>query len=201
MTINLIRSGELKSHFIESKKKLKLRLLPLFLFSMTSNAITAGTFYFGVYVSTSLIEKLNKDEQFAVLDHELGHIRWLKNDLILLLYFTAPILFIDYLLFRNYTMCLYTLPFFILFLILRIFMLDYIVNIKINAEFAADKTSAELGNSHGLISSLTKIDNYDHKKFSKIVLTIIKFIYWFYFSNRSFYPSIRERIEKINEYA
>ena len=200
MTINLIRSGELKSHLIESKKKLKLRLLPLFLFSMTSNAITAGTFYFGVYVSTSLIEKLNKDEQFAVLDHELGHIRWLKNDLILLLYFTAPILFIDYLLFRNYTMCLYTLPFFILFLILRIFMLDYIVNIKINAEFAADKTSAELGNSHGLISSLTKIEKYDHKKSSKIMLIIENFIFWFYFSNRSFYPSTSERIKKINEY-
>ena len=199
--INLIRSEELKSHFIESKKKLKLRFLPLFFFSITSNAINAGMFYLGIYMNTATIEILNKDEQFAVLDHELGHIRYLKNDLIFLLYLALPLLFIPSFLFRQYMMCLYTLPFFILFLILRIFMLDYIVNIKINAEFAADKTSAELGNSHGLISSLTKIDNYDHKKFSKIVLTIIKFIYWFYFSNRSFYPSIRERIEKINEYA
>ena len=79
-------------------------------------------------------------------------------------------------------------------------MLDYIVNIKLNAEFAADKTSAELGNSDGLISSLTKIENYDHKKSSKVVLILIKFIYWFYFSNRNFYPLTSERIKKINEY-
>ena len=181
MTINLIRSGELKSHLIESKKKLKLRFLPLFFFSITSNAINAGMFYLGIYMNTATIEILNKDEQFAVLDHELGHIICWKNDLILLLYLASPVVFI-------------------LFLILRIFMLDYIVNIKINAEFAADKTSAELGNSHGLISSLTKIENYDHKKSSKIMLIIENFIFWFYFSNRSFYPSTSERIKKINEY-
>lgn len=200
MKINVIRSGELKSHLSESKKKLKLRLLPLFLFSITSNAITAGTFYFGVYVSTSAIKKLNKDEQFAVLDHELGHIRWLKSDLVLLFYFTSPVFFINYLLFRDYMMCLYTLPFFILFLILRFFMLEHIVNRKLNSEFIADKTSAELGNSHVLISALTKIENCNQKNSSKIVLIIIKFIYWFYFSNRSFYPSTSERIKKINEY-
>ena len=198
--INLIRSEELKSHFIESKKKLKLRFLPLFFFSITSNAINAGMFYLGIYMNTATIEILNKDEQFAVLDHELGHIRYLKNDLIFLLYLALPLLFIPSFLFRQYIMCLYTLPFFILFLILRIFMLDYIVNMKINTEFAADKTSAELGNSHGLISSFTKIENHDHKKSSKIMLIIENFIFWFYFSNRSFYPSTSERIKKIKEY-
>lgn len=200
MMINFTRSEELKSHLIESKKKLKLRFLPFFFFSKTSNAINAGMFYLGIYMNTATIEILNKDEQFAVLDHELGHIKCWKSDLTLLLYLASPIFFIAYLLSRNYIICLYILPFFILFLILRIFMLDYIVNMKLNAEFAADKISAELGNSHGLISSLTKIENYDHKKSSKIVLIIIKFIYWFYFSNRSFYPSISERIKKVREY-
>ena len=200
MMINLIRNGELKSHLIESKKKLKFRLLPIFFFSITSNAINAGMFYLGIYMNTATIQTLNKNEQFAVLDHELGHIKWLKSDLILLFYLISPIFFIVYLLCRDYVMCLYTLPFFILFLIIRIFMLDHVVNMKLNAEFAADKTSAELGNSHGLISSLTKIENYDHKKSSKIMCIIEKFIFWFYFSNRSFYPSTSERIKKINEY-
>ena len=200
MKINLIRSEELRSHLIESKKKLKLRFLPIFFFSITSNAINAATFYFGVYITTATIQMLNKDEQFAVLDHELGHIRCWKNDFILLFYLISPIFFINYLLFREYVMCLYTFPFFILFLILRIFMLEHVVNMKLNAEFAADKTSAELGNSHGLISALTKIENYDHKKSSKIVLMIFKLIFWIYFSNRFFYPSTSERINKINEY-
>ena len=179
--INLIGSGELKSHLNESKKKLKLKLLPVFFFSVNSNVINAGMFYLGLYMNTATIKMLNKDEQFAVLDHELGHIICWKNDLILLLYLASP-------------------PFIIPFLILRFFMLDYIVNMKINSEFAADKTSTYLGNSHGLISSLTKIENYNHKKSSKIMLIIENFIFWFYFSNRSFYPSTSERIKKIKEY-
>ena len=181
MTINLIRSGELKSHFIESKKKLKLRFLPLFLFNIASNEINARTLYLAVCISTATIKLLNKDEQFAVLDHELGHVKCWKNDLILLLYLASP-------------------AFIIPFLILRFFMLDYIVNIKKNAEFAADKISVELGNSQGLISLMTKKENDNHKKSSKFVLIIENFICRFYFSDRDFYPSISERIKRINEY-
>ena len=181
MTINLIRSGELKSHFNESKKKLKLRFLPLFLFSTSSNEINARTLYLAVCISTATIKILNKDEQFAILDHELGHVKCWKSDLILLLYLASTVFIVP-------------------FLILRFFRLDYIVNIKRNAEFAADKISVELGNSQGLISLMTKKENDDHKKSSNILNIIENFVFRFYFSNRSCYPSTSERIKKINEY-
>lgn len=181
MMINLIRSGELKSHFIESKKKLKLRFLPIFLFSTSSNEINARTSYFAVFVSKATIKMLNKDEQFAILDHELGHVKCWKSDLILFLYLISTVFIVP-------------------FLILRFFRLDYIVNIKKNAEFAADKISVELGNSQGLISLMTKKENDNHKKSSKFVLIIENFICRFYFSDRDFYPSISERIKRINEY-
>lgn len=199
MKINVIRSGELKSHLSESKNKLKLKILPIILM-MNHSKIPAGTFYLGIYVSTETIEKLNINEQFAVLDHELGHIVSWKNDLIFLLYIISPVLFtVIFLcfLYTRYIMCLYTLlPFIILFLILRFCMLNKIVSISHDSEFMADKISAELGNSDALISALIKIE----KSHSSNVSKIVDIVRWFYISNHPLHPLTSERIKKVRKY-
>lgn len=199
-------SKDLKLHLSESKKKLKLRLLPLFFFSVTSNAIAAGTFYFGVCVTTTAIQKLNENEQFAVLDHELGHIVSWKNELIYFLYIISlPILFIVLFVCFLYTrsiMCLYILlPFITLFLIFRICFLKKIVGYSHDSEFMADKISAELGNSDALISALIKIEkHYQEKPHLNSISKIFDIVRWFYISNHPPHPLTSERIKKVKEY-
>lgn len=198
----IIRRGELKSHLNESARKLRCRL-PIFLLSVTSNLINAGTFYLGVCISTAAIERLEIKEQFAIIDHELGHIKKWKNDLIILFYFISPIPFIALpiaLIFWTraiFIMWLCSAPFFGLFLCLRFFKLGGIIKIKINSEFMADKTSAELGNAEALISALIKIEKYNVEQ---SVSWIAEHLYSFYFSDKNFYPPTNERIEKLEEF-
>jgi len=116
MKINVIRNGELKLHLNESAKKLGYRLFHPALIMITSNIINSYTNYFGVCITTTAIEKLEKREQFAILDHELGHIKWWKKDLFFVFYVVSPVPFIVYLVFLDFKILPYTIPFFIFFL-------------------------------------------------------------------------------------
>lgn len=195
--MNIIRSGELKLHLTDSAKKLGFTIMPI-LINTDSNGIIANTpsFVRIILVNTSAIEKMEKKEQFAILDHELGHIKWWKKLLIFLLYFISPFTVI---LLPIPKMWPYAIPFLILFVIFRFSKLGYIVNIKYNAELMADKTSAELGNSEAMISILRRTENYNQEQTFPRIKNFIYWFNWFYFSNRSSHPSISERIKNLEE--
>ena len=206
MKLDRINKKDLKSHLKESAKKLGFRIRP-HLFIYGSNEINARTptCFRLIFISKGALEKLDKEEQFAILDHEFGHIKRWKEDLFLIIYCLLPLPFIVYslsdllfpfLLFRGFIlervfMCT---PFLFLFLILRFFKLDYLTSLKIKSEFEADRISAELGNAKALISTLKKADK--EQSYSRI----LNFIFRFYFSNSRIYPSTDERIKKLEKF-
>lgn len=210
MTINLINRGDLKSHFNESKRKLRLRH-PILLLKMISDEMNAFQFLFGVIIPSIVLEKFTKEEQFAIIDHELGHIkRW--RDMFLVFYFVAPLVFLAYILVVIFNMGIYfphliwiawpwisTLSF-VIFLILRFLFLNYILHQKKESEFRADRISGELGNAKALISVLKKMEEYDRKqpspRIEKHVGTLIATIY---LAKRFTHPSTEERIRKLEE--
>jgi len=93
---------------------------------------------------------------------------------------------------------MYTIPF--LFLILRVFKLDYMINLKIKSEFEADKISAELGNAKALISALQKKKADREQSYSRILDFILRLYTTILFSNHLIYPSTSERIKKLEEF-
>ena len=187
---------DLKSHLNESAKKLgfmirpRLFRLPLIL---SPNEIDARTFYLGIFISKGALEKLDKEGQFAILDHELGHITGWKEDVFLIFYFLLPLIALGCTYFGKHF--LYALPFIFLFAILRSpKLVDYMANLKIKSELGADRITAELGNTKALISVLKKENKEQSYSW------VSKFIFKFYFSNCPSYPSLAERIKKLEEF-
>ena len=212
MKLDRINKKDLNAHLKESAKKLGFRIWRPFLLILNSTEINAGIFYFGIFITKGALEKLDKEEQFAILDHEFGHIKRWKEDLFLIFYCLLPLPFIVYsvfdlllpfLLFRCLILekvLIYTIPFLFLFLILRFFKLDYMINLKIKSEFEADKISAELGNAKALISTLQKKKADKEQSYSRISDFILRLIPRFYFSNHLIHPSTDERIKKLKEF-
>lgn len=206
--ITVIKKGDIKTHFNESKKKLKI-WHPVLLLRIASDEINANTIFFGVIIHSIVIEKLNKDEQFAIIDHELGHIkRW--GDWFLLIYFVAPVVFIAYsidIVMFNFPLkqWLGTLLLFVIFLILRFFKPDYVPDLKMKSEFEADRISAELGNAKALISALNKMEEHAKKQplsgIQKHIGNFINFIITVYLANRPTHPSTKERIKKLEDFS
>lgn len=195
-----INKADLKSHLKESAKKLGFRIRP-HLFVCGSNEINARTptCFRIIFISKGALEKLDKEEQFAILDHEFGHIKRWKEDTALLFYLILPLLSIMSLFiglkYMYWGIPLYSsILFLFLFLILRFFKLDYLIDLKIKSEFGADRISAELGNAKTLISALKKADK--EQSYSRG----LNFIFRFYFSNRRIYPSTDERIKKLEKF-
>ncbi len=191
----VINKGDLKTHSTESAKSLGFTSWPVILLKTDSNGIIANTIPFLriILINITALEKMNTNEQFASIDHEMGHIKKLKEDWLIYFYLISPMPFIGYSIFLpivNFKFWLATIPLFFIFLIIRFFKLDYVIGLKRKSEFEADRISAELGNTKSLISTL--------KKIGKNIRTENKF-YWIYFSNRPFYPSIEERIKKLEE--
>lgn len=208
MTISLINKGDLISHINESKRKLGLRH-PILLFKIASDEIDAGAFFFGIRINTAVLEKLDINEQFAVIDHELGHIvRW-KDGLFILFYISFPIpIVINGLYLILLSILFHRLPqvdwfytrfsiiLFFIFLILRFLKLGHLIKLKINSEFKADETSAKLKNATALVSALKKMESIKGQTSPKIKIHINRF----YFANRPTHPSTDERIKKLEEY-
>ncbi|MCZ7357588.1 MAG: M48 family metalloprotease [Candidatus Methanoperedens sp.] len=204
MTISLINKGDLKSHFNKSKKKLGIRH-PVLLLKIASDEMNAGAFFFGVIIYSIVLEKLNKDEQFAFLDHELGHIkRW--KDLFLIIYFLMPLTLLVLGVFIVLNLLFYFkirfleiwLPLLFTFLVLRFSLLNHMINLKIKSEYGADKISVGLGNAKALISALKKVKecakNQPFSRFQELINVI-------YFANRPTHPSIEERIIRLEEFS
>ncbi len=214
MIINFINKGDLKSHFKESKKKLRIRH-PVLLLKI-SNEIYACTFFLGVIISSRVIEKLNKEEQFAIIDHELGHIKRWTADLFLIFYVLSPIpligsiigdIILDILFkFTNLNVLnSWELFLFLIFLILRFFGLDLMVKLKVKSEFEADRISAELGNAKALVSALKKMEENAKKQppsgIQKHIGNFINFVITVYLANRPTHPSTEERIKKLEDFS
>jgi len=211
MKLDRINKKDLNAHLKESAKKLGFRIWRPYLLKLNSTKINAGIFYFGIFITKGALEKLDKEEQFAILDHEFGHIKRWKEDIFLIIYCLLPLPFIVYsifdlllhfLLFRCLILekVLITIPFLFLFLILRFFKLDYMINLKIKSEFEADKISAELGNAKALISVLQKKKADKEQSYSRFLDFILRLIPRFYFSNHLIHPPIDERIKKLEEF-
>lgn len=207
MKLDRINKKALKSHLKESAKKLGFRIRPhLFIYGANEINARTPTCFRLIFISKGALEKLDKEEQFAILDHEFGHIKRWKEDLFLIFYCLLPLPFIVYslfdllfpfLLFRCLILekvFICTIPFLFLFLMLRFFKLDYLIDLKIKSEFGADRISAELGNAKKLISALKKADK--EQSYSRV----LNFIFRFYFSNRRIYPSTDERIKKLEKF-
>ncbi len=94
-----------------------------------------------------------------------------------------------------------TIPFLriiIIFLIIRFFKLDYVINLKIKSELRADRISAELGSSEALISALKKMEKYIKELPQSKGLVLLSNVY---FAEQPFYPSIDDRIKKLDEFS
>lgn len=192
---------DLNAHLKESAKKLGFMIWRPYLLILNSTVINAGTFYFGILITKGALEKLNKEEQFAILDHELGHIKRWKEDIFFLFYVASPFIpfivcFIWVLLCRQVYLkawLIIAILFLFLFLILRFSKLDSIISLKRISEFGADRISAELGSAKALISALQKKKADNEQSYLRILDCI-------YFSNRPIYPSTSERIKKLEEF-
>ncbi len=200
---SVITKGDLKSHSTESAKRLGFTLWPVILLKTDSIGVIANTIPFLriILINITALEKLNKNEQFAAIDHEKGHMKKLKEDFFIYFYLISPVPFITYsilLPISNFKSWLATIPLFFIFLIIRFFKLDYVINLKIKSELGADRISAELGNSETLISGLKKAEKYIKEISPPKILVLLSNVY---FAKRPFYPSIDERIKKLEEFS
>jgi Zn-dependent protease with chaperone function len=145
-------------------------------------------------------------ELFALLAHELGHIKQLKKEIPFLLYITSFVAFLIFVMQLGglalgrpltffYTNFIFSLP----FLIIRCFFIEFIAKVKHSAEFGADRIVVELGYGAEFKSVLKLMDaerreylplNSRRREFAKKLLH-------FLFSHYGTHPSSKERIEKI----
>ncbi|MDD5472662.1 MAG: M48 family metalloprotease [Candidatus Methanoperedens sp.] len=139
--------------------------------------------------------------------HELGHIkRW--KDLILIIYFLLPFTLVAPSVFIVLNLLFYfkirflgiLLPLLFTFLLLRFFLLDQMIELKMKSEFEADRISAELGTAKALISALKKTEEYAKKQpISRIQGQIGNLIATIYWAKHPSHPSTEERIKNIED--
>lgn len=195
----------LEKHISESSGILGLSSIP-HLVVEEQDIPNARTNLSKILITTSALEIFTEEEQYAIIDHELGHISNKYKDWAFYSYLMLPFISFMMLLWiglsvlpvLSTTLLLFSL---VLFVLLRFPLNQRIIELKRRSEFEADIISAKLGNKYALISALLKLKpllNND-KGSRDSYHSIVQLIFRFYFSKMNFYPSIEERIGKLKE--
>lgn len=156
-----------------------------------------------IIITTTLLNVLNTNEQFAILEHESGHLKRWKKEAIVPFYLALPIITLAFVMMESLSIFpapwYYAMLPFSFFLTIIILKFDYIWNIKRKMEFEADSTSAKLKNTKALICALKKMEEFDEMHKKPWVYTIINFYIDACFLWKSHNPSIDERIKKLED--
>jgi Zn-dependent protease with chaperone function len=196
----------LNDHISNSSKRLGLKVVPKLSIENKSYP-NARTNFYRICITRSILELLTKEEQYAVIDHELGHIKNKFLDAPLLIYILLPFLpFIMYALNLTFHSALFSpIEMVLSFLLFGLFRFPFnqeIIDAKKKSEFAADKVSAKLGNKHTLQSALLKVGSQlEMNKMPKDRYYYFTFtVFKLYFSKLDPYPTIEDRVEKLESY-
>ena len=196
----------LEEHISESSGILGLRSIPHIVVEKRGPP-NARTNLSKILITTSALDIFTEEEQFAIIDHELGHISNKYKDWIFYAYLMLPFIAFMMLMWIGLSVLpvlstmvlLFSL---LLFVILRFPLNQRIIKLKRRSEFEADRISAKLGNKGALISALLKLKPLlnENEGARGSYHSIVQLIFRFYFSKNNVYPSIEERIERLEVY-
>ena len=161
-----------------------------------------------IIITTTVLNVLNTNEQFAILDHELGHLKRWKRESIILFYLALPVAtpVLTFIIVITKSLSVFPFPWyyamlpFLFFLTIIILKFDYIWNIKREMEFEADSTSVKLKNTKALIYALKKINEFDERHKKPWGYLILNFYIDACFLWKPHNPSIDERIKKLEDF-
>lgn len=193
----------LEKHISESSRTLGLSSIPRIVVEEQS-VPNARTNLSKILITTSALEIFTEEEQYAIIDHELGHISNKYKDWIFYAYLMLPFIAFMMLLWIGLSVlpvlsAMVLLFSLMLFAILRFPLNQRIIELKRRSEFEADNISAKLGNKDALVSALVKLKPLlnEDKGSRESYHSIVHLIFRIYFSRMNFYPSIEERIGKL----